>query len=452
MKRILIIVWCYFFISFVAFGQKEISVPLIKKNQDFPFTGGRSFGSFEDSIQKFKLDSNDYSLKGVWKFSFEKPQNAFNDYLRKNRKDSLFEKRVVKSNWDTSYFSKTPIENAVYVFVGINKAQQLTIIADENNNLDFRDDKPYYYPIHKPSKDSLKNIIEKIPTSNLSFNIWHNGKFIERHLNIKFILKQYLGNFKIHFSNPTADSLLIVAASKEHLEGNFTVIEKQYTFFVNNRFPSPRFSDPPNIEFYAERSNKKINSQDKSYSFNELGDTLPIGNELYKIKRLDPLGNFVLLSYAGASQGLGIDKGYFAKSIDGTDVISGKLVKFEDLKGKYLLLDFWGTWCIPCKQILPGIKALKEKYYGEGFQLVSIAFDKDREILKKHIESEQMNWINLWDEDSDTKRKELLSSKYKVTEFPTTILIDPKGKILFRDSGIPGFHNLEVFLTKYFGR
>ena len=158
------------------------------------------------------------------------------------------------------------------------------------------------------------------------------------------------------------------------------------------------------------------------------------------------------MSYAGASQGLGIDKGYFAKSIDGTDVISGKLVKFEDLKGKYLLLDFWGTWCIPCKQILPGIKALKEKYYGEGFQLVSIAFDKDREILKKHIESEQMNWINLWDEDSDTKRKELLSSKYKVTEFPTTILIDPKGKILFRDSGIPGFHNLEVFLTKYFGR
>jgi thiol-disulfide isomerase/thioredoxin len=99
------------------------------------------------------------------------------------------------------------------------------------------------------------------------------------------------------------------------------------------------------------------------------------------------------------------------------------------LRGKVVLLDFWGTWCPPCRESIPVVRGLQKKYAGKGFQIVGISSDDDEDVWRTFIQAQQMSWS----EYIDLSRT--VQQAFKIDSFPTYILLDKDGVIRYRQSG-----------------
>lgn len=103
---------------------------------------------------------------------------------------------------------------------------------------------------------------------------------------------------------------------------------------------------------------------------------------------------------------------------------NGKTVSLADFRGKYVMLDFWASWCGPCKGELPYLKEIWEQYKDKNFVLLSVTCDKNNEAWKKAITNEGMNWYHVSAKDTD------LLDKYDAQGIPRIVLIDKEGKIV----------------------
>ena len=99
------------------------------------------------------------------------------------------------------------------------------------------------------------------------------------------------------------------------------------------------------------------------------------------------------------------------------------------LRGKVVLLDFWGTWCPPCRESIPVVRGLQKKYAGKGFQIVGISSDDDEDVWRTFIQAQQMNWSEYIDLSGTVQQA------FKIDSFPTYILLDKDGVIRYRQSG-----------------
>jgi thiol-disulfide isomerase/thioredoxin len=101
---------------------------------------------------------------------------------------------------------------------------------------------------------------------------------------------------------------------------------------------------------------------------------------------------------------------------------------------KYLMLDFWGTWCVPCVAGIPKLKAFQEKHK-DKIELISVAYEKDVEKVKKFISEKQMDWTHKFELNDNSVNPTHLVSKLRIDCYPTFILLDKSGKILARGCG-----------------
>lgn len=106
----------------------------------------------------------------------------------------------------------------------------------------------------------------------------------------------------------------------------------------------------------------------------------------------------------------------------------GSTMKLSDLKGKVVLLDFWASWCGPCRKENPNVVRLYEMYKNDGFTVMSVSLDKDRQPWLDAIKKDNLSWPN---HVSDLKFWQNEAAKqYKVTGIPFTVLIDKDGNII----------------------
>jgi thiol-disulfide isomerase/thioredoxin len=104
--------------------------------------------------------------------------------------------------------------------------------------------------------------------------------------------------------------------------------------------------------------------------------------------------------------------------------IEGNLIRLEDLQGKYVLIDFWASWCPPCMKERPFIKEVHDKYASEKLVIISISNDVNYDRFKDAIKENKMNWINIFGNEN-------LSKEFGVAGIPATFLIDKKGILIF---------------------
>jgi peroxiredoxin len=130
--------------------------------------------------------------------------------------------------------------------------------------------------------------------------------------------------------------------------------------------------------------------------------------------------------------------------------LAGKHRTLSDFRGKYVLLDFWGTWCAPCVAEIPNLKETYERYRGRGFEIIGLDIGEPVEPLKAFATKREMTWPLATSESIED-----LISDFDIWRLPTTVLLGPKGEILSvgRHSELPVrgkglFETLEKLLPK----
>lgn len=127
-----------------------------------------------------------------------------------------------------------------------------------------------------------------------------------------------------------------------------------------------------------------------------------------------------------------LKNGNSAPEITGVNHL-GQSIKLSDYLGEYILLDFWGSWCAPCRKELPMLKDLQSKYAtsefvdAEGFQVFSVGIETNSERWKSAIDREQMSWEA--HVSSFRRFEEPAAVAYDVKYIPSYFLIGPDGKI-----------------------
>ncbi len=123
---------------------------------------------------------------------------------------------------------------------------------------------------------------------------------------------------------------------------------------------------------------------------------------------------------------------------------AGKPVSIGDYKGKYLLIDFWASWCGPCRKAIPKVKELYGKYNAQGFDVLSISIDTDNKAWRKAMQEENMPWAQTLSPDKNKTMDTFLFSG-----IPTLYLVDREGKIVKSFTGYS--EELESRLKEIFG-
>jgi thiol-disulfide isomerase/thioredoxin len=125
-------------------------------------------------------------------------------------------------------------------------------------------------------------------------------------------------------------------------------------------------------------------------------------------------------------------------------LLDGKELDFATLRGKVVLIDFWATWCAPCMEAMPGVKAAYEKYQSKGLEIVGISLDENKDEVSKVTAKAGMVWPQaysgkMWDDPT--------AKRFGVDAIPAVILVDKTGKIIDFNAG----QDLEKKLAKLLG-
>jgi len=109
---------------------------------------------------------------------------------------------------------------------------------------------------------------------------------------------------------------------------------------------------------------------------------------------------------------------------------TGATVPLSSLRGKYVLIDFWASWCGPCRSENPNVVRMYDKYKDKGFAIYSVSLDKDKESWLRAIRNDRLTWTHV----SDLKYwQSEAAQKYGVQGIPATFLLDKDGKIIAKN-------------------
>lgn len=133
------------------------------------------------------------------------------------------------------------------------------------------------------------------------------------------------------------------------------------------------------------------------------------------------------LGIAIAGPALAIERGSTAPAFELPGV--GAPVKLSSFQGKLVYLDFWASWCAPCRQSFPWMNELQAKYGAQGFQIIGVNLDAKKEDANKFLESTPARFMLAFDPSGATPRS------YGVKGMPTSVLIAPDGKVIFEHRG-----------------
>jgi len=109
---------------------------------------------------------------------------------------------------------------------------------------------------------------------------------------------------------------------------------------------------------------------------------------------------------------------------------NGTPVSLGDFRGKYLLIDFWASWCAPCRAANPEMTELYTKYHEKGIEFLGVSLDKDADAWKKAISDDKLVWkhvsdLNYWDNE--------ISRYFGIKSIPSTLLVDQEGRIIAKN-------------------
>ncbi|HMP99858.1 MAG TPA: TlpA disulfide reductase family protein [Cyclobacteriaceae bacterium] len=372
-----------------------------------PFDGGLAFlsGTPRDTLNpwyKTQIEPGhipeDWQEVKVDQLWFDARQFAYQNYKQGKLTQEFFDS-IVESwqiNLDKDELSDKPLNCFVLIAFGRNKNGDLVYKLDSNHNFDFSDDDEKQ--INDLSNFSKLDSLSK-SSSIVEYEFMHDGKIIKRDLPI--LIVQVFGRN-------------LVWTMPEYAKTKFQDIEINVGDFSSIRYNYPKIKIKRTDDFEKE-----------TYSLNEF---LQVNEDIYQFKQIDFKNKVLVIEKMPADTILfSTQLGFNAVPFEGDEFTSKEKISLNDYRGKYLFMEFWGSWCGPCIQEIPHLKDLYNEVDKSKVDFIGIAEDTE-EPLRKAIDKYALEWKQILSD----KENEIVKN-YGINSFPSSFLIDPEGKIVAKN-------------------
>ncbi len=445
MKRLLY--FLYLLPIFLSLGcnkyQDEISIKLSHVKGYGPFLNGNliTFPAVDSIYYKgVPNDLDEYVVRSV---ILQRKQYLWNQYKTGKIDKQRFSQLATYYKIDSTRLTNELVDSEVIFLIGTRTDKKRIIIVDSNNDENFSGEKilEYDFPL---SLEKEKEISDFLPVISANYEYFEEGKITRKTVNLQ--PSPYRGSLGISYytKNEVEKKYDLFISFPEYLSGKAKINHSNYDVYVSNGFASMVFTEDRANIYIKNNKDTRPSEIDGDLPY-RIGDIFNTDDSIdYLIEKISFWGDTLNLKYLGKnSHPFGFNEMFYIPKFTAQKLDHSEF-SLKDYSGKYILFDFWGTWCTPCIKSIPDLKELYNEFKDKEIMFVSVAFDSDANKVGQFVLREQMNWEHIFIDQNKIDKNSLVE-KLRVSSFPTTILISPEGVIIARNKS---FEELRIILNE----